>query len=88
MSKERGKIREVERVVGLLEAALSAVDMGKLYYKRLEVAKIQVLEREKGNFDGLMSISTAMRMDFQWWISHLSSQDKKCFVFSRYSHIC
>lgn len=50
MSKEKEKIREPVRVAALLQAALSAVDKGKLHYRKLEAAKIQGLDGEKGKF--------------------------------------
>ena len=47
----RYKIRDVAKVIGLLVAAIPAVEMGKLHYRSLETLKISALKKEKGNFD-------------------------------------
>lgn len=51
MCKSEDKIREVGRVIGLLMAAIPAVEMGKLHYRKLEAAKIASLHKVKGDFD-------------------------------------
>lgn len=51
MNKKKDKIREVARVIGILVAAIPAVEMGKLHYRKLERAKIAALAKERGNFD-------------------------------------
>ncbi|MPC68174.1 hypothetical protein E2C01_062371 [Portunus trituberculatus] len=52
--KVKEKIRVVARVVGLLVTAILAVEMGKLYYKRIERVNIKALEEMCGNFNGWM----------------------------------
>ncbi|MPC63705.1 hypothetical protein E2C01_057807 [Portunus trituberculatus] len=61
LRKSREKIREVARVIGLLVAAIPAVELGKLHYRQLEMAKITALQTEKGNFDRWMVITEGMK---------------------------
>ncbi|MPC51744.1 hypothetical protein E2C01_045597 [Portunus trituberculatus] len=55
LRKSREKIQGVARVIGLLVAAIPAVEMGKLHCGQLEMAKITALQTEKGNFDQWMA---------------------------------
>lgn len=78
-SRNKAKIREVARVVGLLVAAIPAVELGKLHYRILERAKIVALKVEKGNFDKHMTISKEMKMELSWWISEVGTQSRRIF---------
>ena len=75
----RAKIRDVAKVIGLLVAAIPAVEMGKLHYRRLETAKISALEKEKGNFDIWMGITHEMKADLICWLNHISKENRKIF---------
>ena len=44
-------IREVAHVGGLLVASFPAVEYGQLYYRALEMEKIEALKLNKGNFE-------------------------------------
>ncbi|MPC54214.1 hypothetical protein E2C01_048122 [Portunus trituberculatus] len=50
--KSREKIRKVTRVIGLLVAAIPAVELGKLHYRQLEMEKITALQTEKVPLNG------------------------------------
>ena len=49
--RRRDTIRNVAKVIGYLVAAVLAVEMGKLQYQYLEMAKILALQQTGGNFD-------------------------------------
>lgn len=66
-------------MIGSLVAAIPAVEMGKLYYRKLENAKISAVQEQKGNFNKWMDITHAMRTDLIWWINHIVGQDRKNF---------
>lgn len=78
-NNEREKIREVARGIGILVAAIPAVEMGKLYYRKLESAKISALPGAKGNFDEWMIVTDEMKSDLNWWIKEVANQDRKIF---------
>ncbi|MPC69454.1 hypothetical protein E2C01_063679 [Portunus trituberculatus] len=61
--KSREKIQEVARVIGLLVAAILAVELGKLHFRQLEMEKITALQTEKGNLDRWMAIMEGMKTD-------------------------
>ena len=57
ISKKQATIREVTRVLGLIVSSFSGVDYGQLFYREIEVEKIQALKFARGNFDLKMQIS-------------------------------
>ena len=71
------KIRFVAKVVGTLVAALSAVEYGKLFYRKLEQCKIEALRTQRGNFDAHMTVTEEMRQDLSWWISNVHAQVRR-----------
>ena len=72
--KTRASTREVARVNGLLVSSFSAVDYGKLFYRNLERAKIEVLKDFRGNFDAFIHITSEMKLDLFWWIENIYAQ--------------
>lgn len=84
IQKKREKIREVARVIGLLVAAIPAVEMGKLHYRKLETAKIAALQNNNGNFDKWMPITDDMKTDLRWWVNQVAVQNRKIFRVPRY----
>lgn len=74
--KTRERIREVARVTGLLVAAIPAVELGKVHYRKLEMEKIAALGSSKGDFDSWMRITEEMKADCIWWVDHVSSQHR------------
>lgn len=79
LRKSKETIREVARVTGLLVAAIPAVEMGKLHYRKVEMEKIAALQVAGGNFDRWMPITEAMKSDLCWWIDNITTQDRKIF---------
>ena len=79
MCKSTVKIREVARVTGLLVAATPAVELGKLHYRNLELAKIAALRQLNGDFDQIMRVTDDMKADLSWWIHNVSVQCRKIF---------
>lgn len=67
-------IREVAKVIGLVVASFSAVEYGKLHYRKLEKAKVNALKLNKGNYDAFMLVSRDMKTEIQWWIENLKFQ--------------
>lgn len=66
-------------MIGLLVAALPAVEMGKMHYRRMERAKIKALEEACGDFNRWMNITEEIRTDLNWWIKELENQNRKIF---------
>ena len=60
-NNERAKIREVAHIVGLIVSSFSAV-----HYRDLEKQKILALKCSRGDFNGIMQITEAMRADLDW----------------------
>lgn len=70
-------IRAVAKVIGLLVSSFSAVELGKLFYRESEKAKIAALKHSKGNFDAKMQITVEMRAELTWWVNNVDSQCRK-----------
>ncbi|XP_045112508.1 uncharacterized protein LOC123505355 [Portunus trituberculatus] len=63
--------------MGLLVAATSAVELGKLHYRKLEAAKIVALRHAHGDFDQFMEITEDMKLNLDWWLNIVSVQYRK-----------
>ena len=72
-------IREVARVIGLLVAAIPAVELGKLHYRQLEGGKIAALKRERGNFDRPLHLTADMKLDLSWWLDNMDRHHRLIF---------
>ena len=71
---DRATIRFVAKVIGTIISTHSAVEFGKLYYRTLELNKIDALKTEKGNFDSRMPITDDMKSELSWWINNVDTQ--------------
>ena len=76
-NKARAKIREVARVVGLIVSSFSAVQFGPLHYRDLEKQKILALKCSRGDFNGIMQITEAMRADLDWWLKNVNIEKRE-----------
>lgn len=72
-------IREVARVIGLLVAAIPAVELGKLHYRNLEAGKIAALKQAHGNFDRPLIITDDMKLDLAWWLENMDRHHRHIF---------
>ena len=64
-------IRDVAKLSGDLVATFEAVPLGPLYYRSLEVDKINALKQHNADFDANISLSTQSRSDILWWINNI-----------------
>lgn len=76
-SKNKCKIREVARVLGILISSLPAVEFGKLYYRKIEREKIKALKLAMGDFDSEMFVTSEMKQDLKWWSDNIYTQKRK-----------
>ena len=66
-------IRELCRLIGKLVSAFEGVQFGKLFYRKLECAKISGLQQHDGDFDVDIPVTPSMKEDILWWIENLPS---------------
>ena len=76
VSKCQATIRQVAKVLGLMVSCFSAVEYGPLFYRKLELAKIQALNINCGNYDAVMPVTSDMAQDLSWWIDNLKNQKR------------
>ena len=67
---EQFPIRQVARTISKIVASFPGVLHGPLYYRNLKTDKIAALKYHKGNFDGLMQLSSAAKAELQWWVKN------------------
>ena len=65
------RIRDIARVIGYLVSSLPAVQYGALYYRYLEMDKVQALNLSKGNFEADMTVSNQGIIEMKWWLCNL-----------------
>ena len=64
-------IRHVAKVIGNMVASFPAVPYGKLFYRQLELDKIQALRKNKGNFDKTCHLSENSLNELHWWVNNI-----------------
>ena len=74
ISAKFASIRVVARIIGLIVATFSAVELGKLHYRKLERRKVHALLKARGNFNKRMKIDQSMKSELIWWIKNLPYQ--------------
>ena len=55
-------------------ASFPGVLHGPCIAENLETDKIVALKYHKGNFDGLMQLSSAVKAELQWWVKNTDSR--------------
>ena len=64
-------IRDLAKLIGNLIATFEAVPLGPLYYRSLEIDKINALKQYNGDSDANISLGTQSRTDILWWINNI-----------------
>ena len=69
-------IMQLAKVVGLLVASLPGVELGSIFYRRLDIAKNEALKLNKGNFEAKLLLTNDMICDLFWWINNIHTTFK------------
>ena len=70
LDKSACTIKEAAQLIGTYVSCSVGVQYGPLYYKQLEIEKIDALKNSKGNFGAYMKFSQAAREDIKWWLEN------------------
>ena len=73
LCKDGPFIRDVTRLIGLMISSFPAFEKGKLFYRRLEIAKTEALSCCNNDFDFHLSIFGKARDEISWWVDNISS---------------
>ena len=76
ISRRSCSIREAAQLIGTLVSCSSGVEYGPLYYKQLEIEKIDALKKHQGSFEAQMQLSQLAKSDIRWWIEKSSQYPK------------
>jgi len=60
-------VRLLAQLIGTLVAIFPAVEYGQLFYRELEMQKIQTLNKSQ-NFDKILILKDGSREEIKWWI--------------------
>ena len=77
MSRRSCSIREAAQLIGTLVSCSSGVECGPLYYKQLEIEKIDARKKHQGSFEAQMQLSELAKSDILWWIEKSFQYPKK-----------
>ena len=70
-------IREVAKFLGNLSASFEAVTYARLFYRFIEIDKINVLKLSKGEFDVPCILSPTARNEIYWWRQNILNSCRK-----------
>ena len=65
--------------MGTLVSSTLGVEHGPLFYKLLEIEKIDALKKHNGSFEAQMQFSELARSNIQWWTEKSFHDAKKIF---------
>ena len=64
-------IRELAQLIGILLSSFPGVQYGQLHFRSLEMLKTEALTINKGNFEAMLTVSSAGMDDLQWWVDNI-----------------
>ena len=70
------KIRKLARFIGLVVSVLPAMTHGALFYRFLELDKIQALKENCGDFEKNCKLSNDSKEEVLWWKNNVSKSGK------------
>lgn len=73
-------VREVAAVIGYLVSLFPGVRHGPLFYRFLEREKTSALQRNFGNFDSPMLLSSQALEELSWWEEHLKGNYREILI--------
>lgn len=76
LGKPKIQIRIFARIIGCLVALNPGVWIGPIFWRRLEIEKLENLRMNFFNFESSMQISESCREDLQWWLKNIQKFPK------------
>ena len=73
LEKKRCSIRDFASVLGSLVALDPGVWIGPIFWKRLEIEKIQQLRYSKYNYEKFFKLSKTAKEDLTWWLENMQN---------------
>ena len=67
------KIQLIAKAIGHIVSSFPGVKYGGLYYRNLEMDKVEALKLSKGNFESPMIISREGIAELEWWINNIDN---------------
>ena len=73
LGNKRCSIRDFARVLGSLVALDPGVWIGPVFWKRLEIEKIEMLRKSKFEYDKFFKLSELAKEDLRWWLKNIQN---------------
>ena len=73
-------VKELASLVGKMQAAWPAIQLGPFHYRELQ--KILIEGTSNGNWKNKVIITTEAKLDLKWWINNVRSQNGRSFLKS------
>lgn len=77
------RLRELSRILGTMVTAHLAVLPGPLFFRNLEWSRSLALKRGL-TYDSKLELTTEMRSDLRWWMTHLSSHNGRALQITHW----
>ena len=77
--KPQCSIRELAHVIGLIVSSFPAIKPARLYYRELEVCKLEALSDNDGDFNSFVQLSQSARDCLHWFASSSHLYNGTCF---------
>ena len=75
-NKENLKIRDLAKLLGMCEAALPAVQSGRLHMWNLLKIKNNTLKMSKGDYEYKCTLNDASHIELRWWIQNVGYKNR------------
>ena len=75
-NKKDLKIRDLAKLLGMCEAALPAVQFGRLHMWNLLKIKNNALKMSKGDYKNKCRLNDASHIELKWWIKNVSYKNR------------
>ena len=72
--------RKLSQLLRKLNAATRAIPLAQLFYRNLQIALGQALEKSGQNYSTAIRVTQSIREELQWWIDYLSSWKGKTLL--------
>ena len=70
-------LRQLAEVVGMLVALEPGAEHARVYYKRTEIYKMEMLKEKRGNFEAKVKVTEEVQEDLSWWVNCIDRVERK-----------
>ena len=76
-------IKELAQLLGKLQAAIRAVPLASLFFRKLQNTLRRGLDQSGQDYSKRVGLSTEEHEELQWWLDHLTARNGKTMVMEK-----